>query len=241
MYLYSHPLTQTLAHPCPHPLTGQLVQPLHGRRSQQQDGAGSIVQRVQCRPIPKPARASFIRLVYPAISSGDIQRTLGSHYSIYTQFCPLLGGGYYVLTIAHLVCYHYTPCRYSNATKSYAQCDINENCVCAGDTIDLLNAGCCLGAQYGPSLKYIWAVGLLAAGQSSTMTGTYAGTVLIDSLSPCVVVWFGCLWIVVLVLLGLIPSEFEDCPYLFVSDIHHCRTFSVSHAHSVHAHMRLPT
>jgi natural resistance-associated macrophage protein len=28
----------------------------------------------------------------------------------------------------------------------------------------------------GKSAKYVWGVGLLAAGQSSTMTGTYAGT-----------------------------------------------------------------
>ena len=28
---------------------------------------------------------------------------------------------------------------------------------------------------FGNSSKYIWAIGLLAAGQSSTMTGTYAG------------------------------------------------------------------
>ena len=28
---------------------------------------------------------------------------------------------------------------------------------------------------FGDKAKYIWAIGLLAAGQSSTMTGTYAG------------------------------------------------------------------
>lgn len=32
-----------------------------------------------------------------------------------------------------------------------------------------------LGCLFGPAALYIWAVGLLAAGQSSTMTGTYAG------------------------------------------------------------------
>lgn len=32
-----------------------------------------------------------------------------------------------------------------------------------------------LGCVFGPVALYIWAVGLLAAGQSSTMTGTYAG------------------------------------------------------------------
>nr|XP_045367988.1 natural resistance-associated macrophage protein 1 isoform X2 [Camelus bactrianus] len=36
-------------------------------------------------------------------------------------------------------------------------------------------AGVILGCLFGPAALYIWAVGLLAAGQSSTMTGTYAG------------------------------------------------------------------
>lgn len=41
--------------------------------------------------------------------------------------------------------------------------------------IDLYKAGLYLGCQYGLPALYIWAVGILAAGQSSTMTGTYAG------------------------------------------------------------------
>lgn len=32
-----------------------------------------------------------------------------------------------------------------------------------------------LGCQFGLAAMYIWAVGILAAGQSSTMTGTYTG------------------------------------------------------------------
>eukprot|EP00128_Syssomonas_multiformis_P005485 Colp12_sorted_trinity150504_noHs@33924 len=43
------------------------------------------------------------------------------------------------------------------------------------DNISLQNAGEQLGLKYGATARYIWAVGLLAAGQSSTMTGTYAG------------------------------------------------------------------
>ena len=67
----------------------------------------------------------------------------------------------------------------NNTPGGFDQCS-GEECVCDGDQIDLLNAGCCLGAKFGQeqagsSIKYIWAVGLLAAGQSSTMTGTYAG------------------------------------------------------------------
>lgn len=41
--------------------------------------------------------------------------------------------------------------------------------------IFLDNAHESLESSFGVSAKYIWAIGLMAAGQSSTMTGTYAG------------------------------------------------------------------
>jgi len=41
--------------------------------------------------------------------------------------------------------------------------------------IGLATAGDALQKTLGASAKYVWAVGLLAAGQASTMTGTYAG------------------------------------------------------------------
>lgn len=40
---------------------------------------------------------------------------------------------------------------------------------------DLYKAGVFLGCTFGAACMYIWAVGILAAGQSSTMTGTYVG------------------------------------------------------------------
>lgn len=40
---------------------------------------------------------------------------------------------------------------------------------------DLYKGGIYLGCAFGAAAMYIWAVGILAAGQSSTMTGTYAG------------------------------------------------------------------
>ena len=43
------------------------------------------------------------------------------------------------------------------------------------DDIGLENAGQYLGARFGRHMQLIWGIGLLAAGQSSTMTGTYAG------------------------------------------------------------------
>ncbi|KAM4626598.1 natural resistance-associated macrophage protein 1 [Discoglossus pictus] len=42
-------------------------------------------------------------------------------------------------------------------------------------TVDIYKGGVILGCFFGPAALYIWAVGILAAGQSSTMTGTYAG------------------------------------------------------------------
>eukprot|EP00892_Ulva_mutabilis_P003688 jgi/Ulvmu1/1691/UM116_0002.1 len=41
--------------------------------------------------------------------------------------------------------------------------------------VGLSTAGRHLGDRFGPAMKYIWAIGLFAAGQSSTMTGTYTG------------------------------------------------------------------
>ena len=38
-----------------------------------------------------------------------------------------------------------------------------------------MSGGVFLGCQYGDAAMYIWALGILAAGQSSTMTGTYSG------------------------------------------------------------------
>ena len=41
--------------------------------------------------------------------------------------------------------------------------------------VDLYKGGLYLGCRFGAAALYIWAVGILAAGESSTMTGTYAG------------------------------------------------------------------
>lgn len=40
---------------------------------------------------------------------------------------------------------------------------------------DIYNGGVFLGCVYGTAAMYIWAIGILACGQSSTMTGTYSG------------------------------------------------------------------
>ncbi|KAK6634794.1 hypothetical protein RUM44_000041 [Polyplax serrata] len=40
---------------------------------------------------------------------------------------------------------------------------------------DIYKGGIFLGCQFGAAAMYIWAIGILAAGQSSTMTGCYSG------------------------------------------------------------------
>lgn len=42
---------------------------------------------------------------------------------------------------------------------------------------DIYKGGIFLGCSFGMVALYIWAIGILAAGQSSTMTGTYSGQV----------------------------------------------------------------
>jgi natural resistance-associated macrophage protein len=44
-----------------------------------------------------------------------------------------------------------------------------------GESASLFSAGIFLGCAFGTAYMYIWAVGILASGQASTMTGTYAG------------------------------------------------------------------
>uniref|UniRef100_T1JEQ7 RING-type domain-containing protein n=1 Tax=Strigamia maritima TaxID=126957 RepID=T1JEQ7_STRMM len=48
------------------------------------------------------------------------------------------------------------------------------------DEMNIYKGGLYLGCAYGSAAKYIWAIGILAAGQSSTMTGTYSGQVIME-------------------------------------------------------------
>ncbi|KAL2077412.1 hypothetical protein ACEWY4_026916 [Coilia grayii] len=66
--------------------------------------------------------------------------------------------------------------------------EVNEKCNSTGSAhtdlfppnnqtldVDIYKGGVVLGCYFGPAALYIWAVGIYAAGQSSTMTGTYSG------------------------------------------------------------------
>ncbi|XP_013375329.1 PREDICTED: natural resistance-associated macrophage protein 1 isoform X4 [Chinchilla lanigera] len=60
----------------------------------------------------------------------------------------------------------------NSSLHDYAKIFPRNNC---SVSVDIYSGGVILGCLFGPAALYIWAVGLLAAGQSSTMTGTYAG------------------------------------------------------------------
>ncbi|XP_050781248.1 natural resistance-associated macrophage protein 2 isoform X1 [Gopherus flavomarginatus] len=60
----------------------------------------------------------------------------------------------------------------TNSSSPYAGLFPNNN---ATLEVDIYKGGVVLGCYFGPAALYIWAVGILAAGQSSTMTGTYSG------------------------------------------------------------------
>ncbi|XP_055847861.1 protein Malvolio isoform X2 [Episyrphus balteatus] len=60
---------------------------------------------------------------------------------------------------------------YPDAQHSFVD-DVNGTAIV---NADLYKAGLFLGCTFGAAAMIIWAVGILAAGQSSTMTGTYAG------------------------------------------------------------------
>jgi hypothetical protein len=57
----------------------------------------------------------------------------------------------------------------------------------SGDGIDvgLGNAGDVLAERFGRGARIIWAIGLLAAGQASTMTGTFAGQFVMNGQCRC--------------------------------------------------------
>jgi len=64
-----------------------------------------------------------------------------------------------------------TLCEKANSTLADDNFPNNNETVSA----NIYKGGIYLGCEFGPAAMYIWAIGVLAAGQASTMTGTYAG------------------------------------------------------------------
>ncbi|XP_027197926.2 protein Malvolio-like [Dermatophagoides pteronyssinus] len=68
----------------------------------------------------------------------------------------------------------YEICEQQQSSKKFIDMNVLKNDNQTFDA-DLYQAGIYLGCEFGSLPFYIWAIGILAAGQSSTMTGTYAG------------------------------------------------------------------
>nr|AAR83912.1 natural resistance-associated macrophage protein [Pagrus major] len=77
---------------------------------------------------------------------------------------------------------------FAQAFYNKTNADVNESCNKTGSPhtdlfplnnktleVDIYKGGVVLGCVFGPAALYILAIGILAAGQSSTMTGTYSG------------------------------------------------------------------
>ncbi|XP_031330441.1 protein Malvolio-like isoform X1 [Photinus pyralis] len=73
--------------------------------------------------------------------------------------------------------YHVTNNQLRDSCEQYPQFNVTSLFPANDDYVeaDLYKGGIFLGCTFGIAAMYIWAVGILAAGQSSTMTGTYAG------------------------------------------------------------------
>lgn len=82
--------------------------------------------------------------------------------------------------------------------------------------IGLHNAGEKLREVYGAFAYYVWAIGLLAAGQSSTMTGTYTGQVVMEGfLDIKISSWIRvaitrCIAIIPSVLVAILATDYLD-------------------------------
>ena len=92
---------------------------------------------------------------------------------VYSGPNQLVNGSY-----TNLACYpgaDMDGCHINLQTGEYLSCKtpLGLDGKCCG--IGLNNAGTALEGFLGKNAKFVWAIGLLAAGQSSTMTGTFAG------------------------------------------------------------------
>ncbi|KQL03089.1 hypothetical protein AAES_33062 [Amazona aestiva] len=114
-------------------------------------------------PIPEDEKVPRIILwlmVELAIIGSDMQEVIGSAIAINLLSMGKLSP--YILCNAVCV----------NASSPHSSLFPNNNETLE---VDIYKGGAVLGCYFGPAALYIWAIGILAAGQSSTMTGTYSG------------------------------------------------------------------
>lgn len=65
-------------------------------------------------------------------------------------------------------------------SAAFTQCGTASGAFGVCQKIGLSDAGSALAGTLGPTASIVWAMGLLASGQSSTMTITYAGQFVLD-------------------------------------------------------------
>ncbi|XP_058432364.1 natural resistance-associated macrophage protein 2 isoform X3 [Marmota monax] len=151
------------------------------------------------RQYPKVPRIILWLMVELAIIGSDMQEVIGSAIAINLLSVgrvPLWGGvlitiadtfvflfldkyglrkleaffGFLITVMALTFGYEVDVCK--NSSSPHAGLFPEDNSTLA---VDIYKGGVVLGCYFGPAALYIWAVGILAAGQSSTMTGTYSG------------------------------------------------------------------
>ncbi|XP_076326746.1 solute carrier family member malvolio isoform X4 [Tachypleus tridentatus] len=154
-----------------------------------------ICQRIY----PKFPRLVLWIMIEIAIIGSDMQEVIGTAIAFYllsNKVIPLYGGvlitvadtftflfldkyglrkleaffGFLITVMAVTFGYEHKLCLANNQLHAN---DFSNNTEMV--EADIYKGGVFLGCQFGVAAMYIWAVGILAAGQSSTMTGTYAG------------------------------------------------------------------
>ena len=112
------------------------------------------------------------------VRSRDIDRTKRdkvseANFYFFVESVIALGASFIVnMFVVSVFAQGYFPSNeVTDACKAHTWSQLNST----GENINLESAGIFLDKCYGKMAGVIWALGLLAAGQSSTMTGTYSG------------------------------------------------------------------
>uniref|UniRef100_A0A672MAC4 Natural resistance-associated macrophage protein 2-like n=1 Tax=Sinocyclocheilus grahami TaxID=75366 RepID=A0A672MAC4_SINGR len=130
---------------------------------------GMHLAEVCHRQYPVP-RIILWLMVELAIIGSDMQEVIGCAIAL-----NLLSVGRYIIIIIIIItrltsCVLGQKCNETGSPHSKLFPANNETL-----EVDIYKGGVVLGCFFGPAALYIWAIGILAAGQSSTMTGTYSG------------------------------------------------------------------
>jgi len=123
------------------------------------------------------ARNKVDRASARALKEANFYTSLESFISIFISFLINLVVISVFANCLHETTYQevYDTCKEADWHEEEFDCNVED---CEWDSFvegDLYHGGIFLGCSFGIYCTYIWAVGILASGQSSTMTGTYSG------------------------------------------------------------------